>query len=114
MSDRDLGALDLECLWRPQPLLEHPNVGDVRGKGSLIGIELVADRETREPMLAAIAQRCADHGVIVGRTTSATPRLSNVLILAPPLILTTEEAGLIVPAVEDALMKLLPADAANR
>jgi adenosylmethionine-8-amino-7-oxononanoate aminotransferase len=127
---RNIEILERECLAenatrmgahllaRLAPLREHPNVGDVRGKGLLLGIELVSDRNTREPLAAqtllAITQRCAEEGVIVGRTTNATPNRSNVLILAPPLILAEDEADLIARTLEDALFKVLPADAAAR
>lgn len=96
-------------------LREHPNVGDVRGRGLLVGIELVLDRATREPLSAeptrAVANRCAEQGVLVGRTTNATPGLGNVVILAPPLVLAEDEEDLIVRALEDALWKVLPAAA---
>ncbi|MBW2268979.1 MAG: aminotransferase class III-fold pyridoxal phosphate-dependent enzyme [Deltaproteobacteria bacterium] len=116
--EENAAAMGERLLTKLQPLLEQPNVGDVRGKGLLLGIELVADRATREPMeaetLTSIAQRCAEHGLIIGRTTNATPGLSNVLILAPPLILLEEEADLIARTLEEALLKVLPADATAR
>ena len=116
--DENAARMGSHLLERLARLGEHPNVGDVRGCGLLVGIELVADRKTREPLgadtLLALTQRCAEQGVIVGRTTNATPGLSNVLILAPPLVLSESEADEIVAAIEDALLKVLPADAATR
>jgi adenosylmethionine-8-amino-7-oxononanoate aminotransferase len=94
------------------PLGAHPKVGDIRGRGLLIGIELVEDRATREPLApsttAAIVGHCAAEGVLIGRTTNTTPGLSNVLILAPPLTIREDEARSIVVAVERALHKELP------
>jgi len=91
----------------------HPNVGDIRGKGLLIGIELVEEAESRRPLapalLGAVVAGCARHGVIVGRTTNATPDRSNVLIIAPPLTLQDDEADLLVAALEAALLEELPA-----
>ena len=116
--DENAATIGAHLLHKLQPLLSHPNVGDVRGKGLLIGVELVADRATREPIagatLAAIVQHCAEQGVIVGRTTNTTPGHSNVLILAPPLVLAEHEADLIARTIEDAILKVLPAEAASR
>ena len=101
-----------------QRLVPHPNVGDIRGKGLLIGIELVEDAESRQPLssalLGAVVAECSRQGVIVGRTTNATPDRSNVLILAPPLTLRDEEADLLVSALEAALLGELSADDSQR
>ncbi len=88
-------------------LEDHPNVGDIRGKGLLLGIELVADKETKEPLagekVGAIVARCLELGTIIGRNASTIPGLSNVLIIAPPLILTKADANLIVDSLKQAL-----------
>ena len=88
-------------------LEDHPYVGDIRGKGMLLGIELVADKQTKEPLAAAqvgaIVSRCLELGTIVGRNGSTVPGLSNVLIIAPPLILTKTDANLIVDSLKQAL-----------
>jgi 4-aminobutyrate aminotransferase-like enzyme len=69
-------------------LAEHPAVGDVRGRGLFIGIELVRGEEP-DPELTGQAQRgLREQGVLVGRGG----RYGNVLILAPPLVI--EEAVL--------------------
>jgi taurine-pyruvate aminotransferase len=96
---------------RLEGLLAHPGVGDVRGLGLLIGIELVADEASRRPLsdvrTAAIVRRCLDDGVIVGRTTNTAPGLGNVLILAPPLVLAPDEAELLAATVERAVRAVL-------
>jgi 4-aminobutyrate aminotransferase / (S)-3-amino-2-methylpropionate transaminase / 5-aminovalerate transaminase len=65
-------------------------VGDVRGRGAMRAIELVADRATKEPLGAdamnGIARRCLENGVIV--LTAGT--YGNVVRLLPPL--TIEDA----------------------
>ena len=79
-----LGALALARLQ--SELREHVSVGDVRGRGLFIGLELVRERRSREPdaELAATRQRALrDQGVLVGRGG----RYGNVLILAPPLVI---------------------------
>jgi taurine-pyruvate aminotransferase len=78
----------------------HPLVGEVRGRGLLIGIELVADQATRAPAqradsvgLMTGAQR---HGLLLGRNADTAAGLDNVLQLAPPLSLTDADADHIV------------------
>ena len=60
-------------------------VGDVRGRGAMCAIELVADRGTKEPLGAetmnAIARRCLEEGVLV--LTAGT--YGNVVRLLPPI-----------------------------
>jgi 4-aminobutyrate aminotransferase/(S)-3-amino-2-methylpropionate transaminase len=63
----------------------YPAVGDVRGRGAMCAIELVADRATKEPLAAdamnAIVRRCLENGVIV--LTAGT--YGNVIRLLPPI-----------------------------
>jgi 4-aminobutyrate aminotransferase/(S)-3-amino-2-methylpropionate transaminase len=80
-----------------------PIVGDVRGRGAMCAIELVADRATKEPLGAdamnAIARRCLEDGVIV--LTAGT--YGNVIRLLPPVNI---EPGLLdegLQVLEDAL-----------
>ena len=79
---------------------KHEVLGDVRGKGLMLGLELVADRTTKMPAgknyMNAIAARSYDAGAMI-RTSG------NVIILSPPLILTREEAKQIVEAVGAAI-----------
>jgi adenosylmethionine---8-amino-7-oxononanoate aminotransferase len=66
------------------PLRDHPHVGEVRQRGLMAGIELVADRVTRAPYPAAerrgwqVAERARDEGVVIRP-------LSDVVVLMPPL-----------------------------
>jgi 4-aminobutyrate aminotransferase-like enzyme len=79
-----LGARALERL--SSGLAEHAAVGDVRGRGLFLGVELVRGRTSAEPD-AELAQRTQrglrDRGVLVGRGG----RHGNVLVLAPPLVI---------------------------
>jgi adenosylmethionine-8-amino-7-oxononanoate aminotransferase len=90
-------------------LKKHELVGDVRGKGLLIGIELVADRVAREPVSSAsmqfVVDFCKDHGLIVGRS-GAGRRYSNTIALSPPLIITRGECDKIVDVLDRALVAL--------
>ncbi|MBW2724137.1 MAG: aminotransferase class III-fold pyridoxal phosphate-dependent enzyme [Deltaproteobacteria bacterium] len=95
-------------LSKVERLAQHPNVGDIRGKGLLIGIELVADKQSKQPAdgatIAAVLAHCAEHGVIIGRTAQTSPGQANVLILAPPFIVNDEEVNLLADAVEAAIV----------
>lgn len=96
-------------LSKLERLARHPNVGDIRGKGLLIGIELVADRKSKKPAedsaVAAVLAHCAERGVILGRTAQTTPGQGNVLILAPPFVVSEAEVDLLVDAVEAAIAR---------
>jgi 4-aminobutyrate aminotransferase-like enzyme len=80
----------------------HPAIGDVRGRGLMIGVELVADPEERTPD-AALAGRVQngmrERGVLVG----VTARAENVLKIRPPLVVTRNDAAQLLEALEDAL-----------
>jgi taurine-pyruvate aminotransferase len=79
---------------------DHPLVGDVRGRGLLIGIELVADQATRAPaeraVSAGIVGAAQQRGLLVGRNVDTAAGLDNVIALAPPLSLTDADADHIV------------------
>jgi len=82
-------------------------VGEVRGKGLLIGLEIVQDKATKEPMdvdrMNAILAHCKENGVMLGRNGTTVPGLSNVIIMAPPLVLQKEDADKIITALSNAL-----------
>jgi taurine-pyruvate aminotransferase len=80
-------------------LADHPSVGDIRGKGLLIGIELVADKETKEPAgaekVAAAMSGCKERGLVIANNADTVAGFNNVLTLAPPLSITDEDLGFI-------------------
>jgi adenosylmethionine-8-amino-7-oxononanoate aminotransferase len=97
----ELGA---QLLDRLRDALDgHPLVGEVRGRGLLIGIELVADHATRAPAAradsAALLAAAQGHGLLLGRNADTAAGLDNVLQLAPPLSITDEDADHIVSAI---------------
>jgi taurine-pyruvate aminotransferase len=90
-----------DLLARLQDALgDHPLVGDVRGRGLLIGIELVADQATRAPVeravSAGVAAAAQQRGLLVGRNVDTAAGLDNVIALAPPLSLTDADVDHIV------------------
>jgi taurine-pyruvate aminotransferase len=90
-------------------LSKHPAVGDVRGKGLLIGVELVKDRATKEQAdpatVAAVVDYCKSQGVIVGRSGGGR-RHSNTIVFSPPLVITRAECDRLVETLDRALTSL--------
>lgn len=81
-------------------MAKHPIVGDVRGRGLMVGIELVRDRQTKERAdreRNALVQECFRRGLLVlgaGR---------NAIRLSPALVLTKAQADTAVGILDDAL-----------
>jgi len=70
---------------------DHPHVGEVRGLGMMIGIELVRGRDTREPA-PEFAGRVVIETLRRGLLTLGGGIHGNVLSLSPPFVLTDEQA----------------------
>jgi 4-aminobutyrate aminotransferase-like enzyme len=83
----------------------HDIIGDIRGQGLWVGVELVEDRKTKQPA-AAQAHRAInlmkDRGVLMGRIGE----FDNVLKMRPPLPIKTEHADLLLAALDDVLATL--------
>ena len=101
-------------------LRELPCVGDVRGRGLLAGVELVEDKGTRAPFAreARIAERLTaaalDAGLVVWPNVGhADGKRGDLVMLAPPYIITEEEIGMIVDRLETALTSLSVATSAR-
>jgi 4-aminobutyrate aminotransferase len=93
-----VGGLMLERLsgWKKT----HPLVGDVRGRGLMIGIELVKDKATREPASAVrnrVETLAFERGLIVLGCGE------NTLRLCPPLIISEQEATVALDILEEAI-----------
>ena len=82
-------------------------MGEARGRGLLMGVELVADKGTKQPLddaeVLAILGRCKQAGVILGRNGNTVPGLGNILIMAPPLVATESDIDLLIEALVYAL-----------
>ncbi len=82
----------------------HECIGDVRGRGLLLGVELVSDRETRTPAEAlsrAVTERCLELGLHMN--ISRLPGLGSVFRIAPPLTVTRDEIDSAVGMLDQAL-----------
>lgn len=89
---------------------EHPNVGDIRGRGLFWGIELVKDRATREPFPAAegvarrVWKRAFDLGLVIYYSTGcADGKDGDVIMFGPPLIINAEQIDEMVRLFREAL-----------
>ena len=77
-------------------------VGDVRGSGLFIGVELVRDRETLEPAAAEasdVVNRLREEGILIGTDGP----YHNVLKIRPPMPFTTDDADALASALETTL-----------
>ncbi|OPH62034.1 aminotransferase [Paenibacillus ferrarius] len=85
---------------RLQPLLEHPNVGEIRRFGSALGIELVEDQASKIPATAervmSFIASCKQKGLLVGKNGDTVPGFANILTLSPPLSSTDEDIAFII------------------
>lgn len=91
--------------------LSHPNVGDVRGKGLLVGIEFVEDKASKKPLpeskVIAICGEMAANGVLVGRTNRSFPDQNNIINMAPAYIVTKDDIAIMLKAMREAIAKVL-------
>jgi len=103
-------ALGEKLLEEMAELKNHPNVGDVRGKGLLFGIELVEDKVTKEPAhpekLDKIIGFCKKEGLIIGKNGDTVAGFNNILQLSPPLSMTDDDLKFIVNTVKKAFAQL--------
>jgi adenosylmethionine-8-amino-7-oxononanoate aminotransferase len=81
-----------------EPLLGRPHVGDVRGRGLMLGVELVADKAARRPFprserkAEAVGARAFQAGLITYPSSGcATGTEGDVVMLAPPFVVTEDE-----------------------
>ncbi|RMF39384.1 MAG: aspartate aminotransferase family protein [Alphaproteobacteria bacterium] len=94
---------------------QHPHVGDIRGRGLFRGLEIVADRDSKEPfdpalgLNKAIKKAAFEAGLIcypMGGTIDG--RRGDHVLLAPPFIITDDQIGEVVDKLGRALAAALP------
>jgi alanine-glyoxylate transaminase/(R)-3-amino-2-methylpropionate-pyruvate transaminase len=77
----------------------HALVGDVRGKGLMIGVELVADRQTKEPatkQTADVLERAKELGLLLGKGGF----FGNVLRIKPPMCITAADCDFLLQVLD--------------
>jgi len=87
----------------------HEQIGDVRGHGLLVGIELVEDRATRQPADAlgvAVGDECLRRGLSMNIVRS-TGGMLNCFRMAPPLSITESEIDTAITIIDEALTAVL-------
>jgi len=77
----------------------HEAIGDVRGMGLFLGLDLVRDRETREPN-AELARKLADRAAELGVLLSTDGPFHNVMKIKPPLVFSDADADRLVETVD--------------
>ena len=78
-----------------------PIAGDVRGKGLMLGVELVRNRKTKEPAAKEtlrVMDLCKERGLLIGKGAMA----GNVVRIKPPLCVTKQDADFIVQVLDEA------------
>lgn len=83
----------------------HQSIGDVRGEGLFLGVEIVKDRSTKEPdaeLCQAVVNRMKDQGVLV----SYDGPLQNVIRIKPPMCFSSKNAEMLVDRLDDSLTRL--------
>ncbi|MBA2451941.1 MAG: aspartate aminotransferase family protein, partial [Chloroflexia bacterium] len=92
-------------LSRLEELLGHQNVGNVRGKGLMMLVEVVQDKGTKQPFDAAsgvgtrLTAATRERGIIVRAA-------DNGIAIAPPLVLTRSEADQVAGAIQDSIVEV--------
>jgi alanine-glyoxylate transaminase/(R)-3-amino-2-methylpropionate-pyruvate transaminase len=80
----------------------HPIIGDVRGRGLMLGIEFVKDRITKEPgreECARVVERARELGLLLGKGGM----WGQTIRLAPPMCLTKADADFILAVLDEAI-----------
>jgi hypothetical protein len=94
---------------------DHPNVGEVRGLGLMVGIELVEDRETKAPfpraarVVEGVLRAAREAGVLLySGTGTADGTNGDAVLVGPPFIVTDADLNAIVDGIEAGVIGGLP------
>ena len=83
----------------------YPLIGDVRGLGLFIGVELVRDRETLEPAgseAAGLVEQMKERGILL----STDGPFHNVIKIKPPIVFSRNDAEILVSGLDSVLQQL--------
>lgn len=84
---------------------KHSLIGEVRGRGLMIGVELVKDRGTKEPAsaeCAAVFEKCKDKGLLIGKGGL----WGNTLRIKPPMCIHKDDAEFMLAVIDEALAEV--------
>ncbi len=98
-------------------LERHPHVGEIRGRGLLVGVELVADRATRAPfprtsrITEAVVGAARERGLLVySGTGNANGVDGDTILIGPPFVITAAELDQVVDRLAEAIQTVAVAD----
>jgi len=86
---------------------KHPLIGEVRGIGLMLGVELVTDRQTKEPAkaeAATVMEELKKRQVLIGKGGL----FGNVLRIKPPMCITKDDASYLVAMLDEVLESISP------
>jgi alanine-glyoxylate transaminase/(R)-3-amino-2-methylpropionate-pyruvate transaminase len=81
---------------------KHKLIGEVRGMGLMLGVELVRDRKTKEPAnteAADLLEKTKERGLLIGKGGL----YGNVLRIKPPMCLTKDDADFMVDCLDECM-----------
>ncbi len=88
----------------------HPSVGDIRGRGLMVGVELVRDRATKAPyprsarLVETVLRIAREHGLLLySGTGNANGTDGDIVLLGPPFVITEPELVRVADGLRDAL-----------
>src|SRR6185436_16521842 len=84
---------------------KYPLIGDVRGKGLMLGVEMVKDHKTKEPAkaeCAAVLEHAREMGLLIGKGGL----WGQTIRFAPPMCITQPDADFIIEVFDVAFSKL--------
>ncbi|HEV3116448.1 MAG TPA: aspartate aminotransferase family protein [Gemmataceae bacterium] len=83
----------------------QPMIGEVRGMGLMLGVELVSDRQTKQPATQEavdVVELCKERGLLVGKGGL----FGNVLRIKPPMCLTRDDADFLADCLDEVLDRM--------
>ena len=100
-NSKRLGAILIDGLCELQK--KYSCIGDVRGRGLMVGIELIEDddKTPATKLTEAVFENCREMGLLIGKGGYA----SNVLRIKPPMCVTEEDITFMVEVLEEAFSK---------
>lgn len=102
-NTRIVGAALLEWLLELQS--RYPSIGDVRGSGLMLAIEMVSDKKTKEPdreTTANVFEKCREQGLILSKSGP----FQSCLRMVPPMCLSLEDVEKVAEGLDAAFASL--------